>query len=72
MKLKDLKDAVSMNTNVIIENRDKQPLLHGYLEWFMNTGLENREIISINAEQNTLHIMIEMESEQYESRRSIS
>lgn len=72
MKLKDLQDAVSMNTNVIIENRDKEPLLRGYLEWFMNTGLENREIISINAEQNTLHIMIEMESEQYVFRKSIS
>lgn len=72
MKLKDLKDVAPLNKCVIVENRNKQSLLHGYLEWFMDTEFENREVLLINVENNILHIMIERESEQYESRRSIS
>jgi len=71
MKLKDLKDVTPMNKCVVIEHTNREPLLHGYLEWFTNIGLEDRNVIQIYADQNILHIMIERESEHYESRRSI-
>jgi len=58
MKLKELKSVVAMVTYVVIEDTDKNPLLRGYYEWFIDSALQNKEIVTMYVEHDNLHIMI--------------